>query len=144
MNDPNKLPPQHGQPRPTIQPGARHVIQPPPRQPPPDLDPISLDEEPMEIAAPPPVKKIQAFGSDAVQQAKKHDWKRQTNKTGQGATRVKSFHGKYSDQGLQYLDDAINEWLDNHPEAEVKFVSSTVHVFEGKIREPALVLNLWY
>ena len=57
---------------------------------------------------------------------------------------MKSFHGKYSDQGLQYLDDAVNEWLDAHPDVEVKFVTSTVGVFEGKIREPALVLNLWY
>jgi hypothetical protein len=57
---------------------------------------------------------------------------------------VKTFHGKYSDQGMEHLDDVINEWLDNHPEVEVKFVTSTVNVFEGKIREPALVLNLWY
>jgi hypothetical protein len=38
----------------------------------------------------------------------------------------------------------INEWLDDHPEIEVKFVTQTVHVFEGKIREPALVMNVWY
>ncbi len=71
-------------------------------------------------------------------------FKRSTNVSGFGATRVKSFHGKYSDQGVEHLDDAINAWLDAHPEAEVKFVTSTVHTFEGKIREPALVLNVWY
>jgi hypothetical protein len=37
------------------------------------------------------------------------------------------------------MDNQINEWLDANPEVEVKFVTSTVGVFEGKMREPALV-----
>lgn len=87
-------------------------------------------------------KKIVALGADAHRAH--HDWKRVPVKTGNGACRVRSFHGKYSEQGLEYLDNAINEWLDGHPEVEVKFVTSTVMTFEGKIREPALVLNVWY
>lgn len=88
-------------------------------------------------------KKIKAIGEAGLHK-KQHDWKRKVHANGTGAIRVRSFHGKYSDSGLQYLDDAINEWLDANPEVEVKFVTSTVGVFEGKIREPALVLNLWY
>ena len=113
-------------------------------QPPPD-DPIALVEELTEQevrTAPTPAKKIKAFGEEGMR--KHHDWKCTPVVSGQGACRVKSFYGKYSDQGIQYLDDAINEFLDSHPEVEVKFVTSTVMVFEGKIREPALVLNLWY
>ena len=119
-----------------------------------DLDPIALVEDlteeipatptghptPAQIAANKP--KIKAFGADTVR--REVQWKRQPKTSGQGACRVKSFHGKYSDQGIEHLDDVINEWLDNHAEVEVKFVTSTVNVFEGKIREPALVLNLWY
>jgi hypothetical protein len=109
-------------------------------------DPIALIEDDDDLAEPlvdaPAVSKIKAFGAEFKQ--KQHQWKRTPHTTGQGAIRMKSFHGKYSDQGLEYLDDAINEWLDNHPEVEVKFVTSTVSVFEGKTREPALVLNLWY
>jgi hypothetical protein len=71
-------------------------------------------------------------------------FKRKPLRTGNGASRVKSFHGKYSDEGLKYLDNAINKWLDDHEDIEVKFVTSTVMTFEGKIREPALVLNVWY
>jgi hypothetical protein len=106
-------------------------------------EPIALVEELLEddLAATTP-KKIKAFGEDGSK--KHHDWKRKATATGQGACRMRSFHGKYSDQGLQYLDDAVNEWLDANPDVEVKFVTSTVGVFEGKIREPALVLNLWY
>jgi hypothetical protein len=107
-------------------------------------EPIALVEELLEddLATTSAPKKIKAFGEDGTK--KHHDWKRKAAATGQGACRVRSFHGKYSDQGLQYLDDAVNEWLDANPDVEVKFVTSTVGVFEGKIREPALVLNLWY
>jgi hypothetical protein len=112
-----------------------------PHQPPVD-DPIALVEELTEEETATTHKKIKAFGEDSGR--KQHEWQRKTIVSGQGACRMKSFHGKYSDQGLQYLDDAVNEWLDAHPDVEVKFVTSTVGVFEGKIREPALVLNLWY
>jgi hypothetical protein len=89
-----------------------------------------------------PARKIVAFGGDEKKLSE--NFKRQPIKTGNGACRVKSFHGKYSDEGLRYLDHAINVWLDEHPEVEVKFVTSTVMTFEGKTREPALVLNCWY
>ena len=121
-----------------------------------DLDPIALVEDELEeITSPvqtaqlqpnaptaPPKSKIKAFGPDMAR--REHQWKRMPHVSGHGAIRVKSFHGKYSDTGVEHLDDMINEWIDAHPEVEVKFVTSTVNVFEGKIREPALVLNLWY
>jgi len=115
-----------------------------PKQAPPaaEADPIELVEDLMEDA-PPTEKKIQFLGiTDGAH--KRDKWKRPTTINGTGATRVRSFHGKYSEQGLEYLDSAINDWLDNHPDIEVKFVTSTVMTFEGKIREPALVLNVWY
>lgn len=119
-----------------------------------DLDPIALVEDELEeISTPtptsptqspagPPKSKIKAFGPDATR--RDLHFKRMPHVSGHGAIRVKSFHGKYSDTGVEHLDDMINEWIDAHPEVEVKFVTSTVNVFEGKIREPALVLNLWY
>ena len=110
-------------------------------------DAIALVEELTEVeggaisSAPAPASKIK-FGPDISH--KKHEWKRKPHVTGSGACRMKSFHAKYSDQGLEHLDDAVNEWLDEHTEVEVKFVTTTVHVFEGKIREPAIVMNVWY
>jgi hypothetical protein len=120
----------------------------PPKPPQPAADePIALDEELAELDEAPksagnPVASKIKFGPDIGH--KKHDWKRKPHVTGTGAIRVKSFHAKYSEQGVEHLDDMINEWLDDHPEIEVKFVTQTVHVFEGKIREPALVMNVWY
>jgi hypothetical protein len=102
----------------------------------------SVQAIPLPAASASPAKPLIRFGPEGVR--KQHAWKRQTVITGAGACRVKSFRGKYSDQGLEHLDDTINEWLDAHPEVEVKFVTSTVDLFEGKTREPALVLNVWY
>ena len=88
-------------------------------------------------------RKIRAVGiSDSV--IRRDQYKRQPATTGQGACRCRSFHGRLSGQGLEYMDNQINEWLDQHPEVEVKFVTSTVGLFEGKIREQAIVMTLWY
>jgi len=63
--------------------------------------------------------------------------------TGTGAIHVKSFHCKLTDESLHYVDQQINEWLDEHPEYEVKFVSSSVGTFTGKSKEPNLILQVW-
>lgn len=105
-------------------------------------EPLVLVEDASVEAVAEHQKKIRSF--DEAAKHRYHEFKRPVHTTNTGATRVKSFHGKYSEQGLAYLDDAINEWLDAHPEADVKFVTSTVGLFDGKIKENALVLNIWY
>jgi hypothetical protein len=105
-----------------------------------ELDPIGLVDEAEDVDT---ASKIKAFGVAGIG-GRRDRFQRTPINTGTGACRMRSFHGKLSDQGLEYLDNAVNEWLDLHPEVDVKFVTSTVGVFEGKIREPALVLNLWY
>ena len=110
-----------------------------------DLDPITLvDEEPAQKgpADGSQASKIRAFSVPGMHKEAK--FKRQTFVTGHGAVRVRSFHGRLSDEGMSFLDDKIHDWLDQHPEIEVKFVTTTIGQFEGKIREPALVLNVWY
>ncbi len=104
-----------------------------------DTSPIGLITEPATPSGESKIKALSSAGS-----VRKDQYKRTPYVNGTGVCRVRTFHGKLSDQGLEYLDNAINEWLDNHPEVEVKFVTSSVGVFEGKMREPALVLNLWY
>lgn len=152
MNDshsahgPAAMPPRpiHHNTPPLSQPGLQPPRAPSPAKPAKPVDePLTLVEEIEDLsnAGGTTASKIK-FGPDISH--KKHEWKRTPVCTGFGACRVKSFHAKYSDQGLEHIDDAINEWLDNHAEVEVKFVTTTVHVFEGKIREPAIVMNLWY
>lgn len=133
-------------------------------RPSPDLDPIELiDDESLDLeevtevsaqpgmmpqsapaaapAAMPTAKKI-TFGPEI--QHRTANWKRQPHANGQGSVRVRSFHGKLSEQGLEYMDHFINEWLDQHPEIEVKFVTSSIGMFDGKMKEPAVILQVWY
>ena len=84
---------------------------------------------------------IQVFGGQRVPHEDK--WSRNTNVTGKGATHVKTFYCKLRPDAIQYLDDQINEWLDKHPEYEVKLVTSTVGKLVGKNIEDALFLNVW-
>ena len=72
-------------------------------------------------------------------------FKRNAHVAGTGVCRVRSFHGRLSDDGLAFMDDKINEWLDNHPDVEVKFTNCFVGPLEGKVTgEQGLIVVLWY
>ena len=119
-----------------------------------DLEPLTLVDEiaasPVPAGAPaaapaaaPFVSKIKSF-SVAQDRAHMTKFTRPTTVTGRGASRLRTFHGRLSDEGLAYLDDKVNEWLDTHPDIEVKFCTTTVGQYDGKIKEPALIVNVWY
>lgn len=76
---------------------------------------------------------------------KRHEdnWDRSPNVTGTGAIHVKSFHCKLTGESLEYLDRQINEWLDDHPQYEVKFVTTAIGEWTGKLKEPNLILQVW-
>ncbi len=142
MNDPRQ--PSQGLPKVSAIPTAPKPMKEP------ELDPIALVEDAPPAAAPvqgqpavAPASKIRAFSVAGAHQHA-YQYKRQTSVTGQGACRVRSFHGRLSDEGLSYLDDKINEWLDQHPEIEVKNVTTSIGLYDGKIKENALILNIWY
>lgn len=123
--------------------GPAHIAPMPTIHPPKvELEPLGLVDT-VETPGVDGASKIRAFGV-ADTGARRAKWKREPCTTGSGACRVRTFRGKLSDQGMEFLDNSINEWLDDSPEIEVKFVTSTVGTFEGKMREPALILNLWY
>jgi len=44
----------------------------------------------------------------------------------------------------RFLDDKVNEWLDTHLDVEVKHVTTAIGMYDGKIKEPALIVNIWY
>ena len=109
---------------------------PPPPLPEPAIDVrVGGDEEPLTLS-----RKITAFGSEKKEESK---WSRQPNITGSGATHVRTFHSKLTDDALVYIDIQINEWLDEHPELEVKLVTTTIGTFTGKIKEPHLICQVW-
>lgn len=85
-------------------------------------------------------KKIRTFERQGGVEA---EWNRTPNATGTGAIHVRTFHSKLNSDSLAFMDQTINEWLDTHPEYEVKLVTSTIGEFTGKIREPALICQVW-
>jgi hypothetical protein len=87
--------------------------------------------------------KIQAFSQGIGTKKAGEDWKRKTNANGTGATHVRSFHCKLNTESLDYMDQQINEWLDSHPDYEVKMVTSAVGEWTGKIKEPAFIISVW-
>ena len=91
-----------------------------------------------------PQHKIKTF--DQKLSSNHHDeskWKRQPSASGTGAVHVRSFHCKLTGDSLEFLDDQINQWLDEHPNYEVKQVTTTVGEWSGKLKEPALIVNVW-
>lgn len=103
-------------------------------------NPKSNDTSPGE----PPKPKIQAF--QQALGAKRHEdqWKRSPNSTGTGAIHCKSFHCKLSEDALAFLDEQVNQWLDAHPQYEVKMVGTSVGDFAGKLgKEPHLIMQVW-
>ena len=109
-----------------------------------ELQPIELepDEEETDEQARARRNRIQAIGERTSQHVE-HQWNRQPNVTGQGAVRVKTFVAKLRPDAIEHLDEQVNEWLDKHPEYEVKFVTTAIGPMVGKITEDALFMNVW-
>lgn len=92
----------------------------------------------------PPRPKIQAFQQSLGGKRHEDSWARTPNTPGTGAIHLRSFHSRLSDDALTFLDQQVNEWLDAHPQYEVKFVNTSIGEFQGKMgKEPHLVVNIW-
>lgn len=103
-----------------------------------DLTPI--DVENLETSGP-GATKITQFGG----QRRPHEqhWERRPNANGTGAIHVKTFVTKLRLEAVDHLDQQVNEWLDAHPEYEVKLVTTTIGTLVGKNTEEALFMNVW-
>ena len=87
--------------------------------------------------------KIRTFQQQLGGKRHEDSWNRTPNVTGAGAIHVKSFHCKLTGDSLAFLDRQINEWLDDHPQYEVKMVTTSVGEWTGKLKEPNLIVNVW-
>lgn len=119
-------------------------------EPDPSLDdtlPIDLGDEPVPVVS----KGQDSSGSSKIRTfeqklgAGRHEdkWARTPNVTGGGAIHVKSFHCRLTGDSLEFLDQQINEWLDAHPQYEVKMVTTSIGTWSGKLKEPNLIVNVW-
>lgn len=109
-----------------------------------ELTPIEIeededDEEDEEARA--RRRKIQSLGERQWHEEK--PWKRQPNTTGKGAVHVKTFVAKLRLDAIEHMDEQINDWLEQHPEYEVKFTTVATGPLKGKLTEDALFLSVW-
>jgi len=106
-------------------------------------DAIGSGMKPAEVAVP-AAPKIQAFEQKLGGKKHEETWNRTPNATGTGAIHVKTFHCKMNDDAIAFMDQQVNEWLDAHPQYEVKFVTSNVGEWTGKLgKESHLVVSVW-
>jgi len=105
-------------------------------------EPLELEGDDKPITAEPPKSKI--HGISAGPSLATHSYKRATHYNKTGAIRMRTFHCRLSEQGVEYLDQTVNDWLEHHPDIEVKFTSSTIGLWDGKLKEPTLIINVWY
>lgn len=88
--------------------------------------------------------KIKSFSGSEPSAPIESTWKRPLIKTGTGATHVRTFTSKLTPASLEYLDKHINEWLDAHPDAEVKFSTMQVGDMAGSMgKETAVIVQVW-
>lgn len=102
--------------------------------------PAATPEAAADAATPSKIRQFEQRLSGAVAS---EQWRRPPLVTGQGATHCKTFHAKLTGDSLNFLDAQINEWLDEHDEYEVKFVSNCVGIWTGKTAEPHLIVQVW-
>jgi hypothetical protein len=134
-------PPAAGQAPPPAGPsGATGVVTKPPNW---TSPPAAPAEGAAKVETPTPANKIRAMGQALLGGHHQQEWKRPTNLTGNGATHVRSFHAKLTGESLEFLDKQINDWLDSHPDYEVKIVTTTVGEWTGKLKEPNIIVQVW-
>ena len=112
-----------------------------------DTLPLDLSTEPIQPAqanaSSDASSKIKTFEQKLRSTRHEDSWSRTPNSTGTGAIHVKSFHCKLTGDSLDFLDQQVNEWLDAHPQYEVKLVTTSIGTWTGKLKEPNLIVNVW-
>lgn len=68
---------------------------------------------------------------------------RAVNTTRTGGIRAKTFVAKLRLDAIEHLDHQINDWLEAHPDYEVKYATTVVGELTGKIKEPALFMTVF-
>lgn len=146
--DDEPIPLSHNTPQP-VQPKLPNAFRPRDPQPvgpqpvPRAITPAPVPAAPAAVAAAEAPPKIRAFEQRISGKHEDKGWNRTPNVSGHGAIHVRSFHCKLNSESLEFLDQQINEWLDAHPQYEVKFVTTGVGDWVGKVKEPNLIVQVW-
>ncbi|RME39201.1 MAG: hypothetical protein D6788_05935 [Planctomycetota bacterium] len=115
-----------------------------------DLAPIEFEDDEDDAAAGSSVMSSTRIHSVSAATLGKGDgwdesrFKRPLNPNGHGATRCRTFHCRLSDGAIEYMMKQINEWLDANEDVVIKFVNTSIGLFEGKHTEQNLIMTVFY
>lgn len=85
-------------------------------------------------------RKVESLGTKG---GRKELWAREVDRSSHGASHVKTFVAKLTKEAISYMDEQINRWLADNPNAEVKFVTVAQGDIVGRTREPSLLVSVW-
>ena len=114
------------------------------------LKPIAfVDAKPANMAVAGHSTAIHGFSGDSLASAAagildESRYTRPLNPAGEAATRCRTFHAKLNDSAVAFMNDQLNTWADSNPGINIKFATSTIGVFEGKHRDPNLIITVFY
>jgi hypothetical protein len=63
---------------------------------------------------------------------------------GERITTVKSFFTKLHVNAIPFLDEQINEWLQENPDISIKRTNTVVGEVQAKKTEPNIIITVWY
>ncbi len=114
--------------------------------PPVEAAPILMDQPIAEDAPAKSAHKITTFASGGLGagMTEHHAYKRHLNRDNKGSLRCRIFHAKLTDAALKFMEDQINDWVDQNPEIEIKSSTTQVGIVEGKTSEPHLIITVFY
>jgi hypothetical protein len=90
-----------------------------------------------------PILEQRQVGRLEGKSARQEQWTRQLNPTGTGSTHVRTFVAKLTKEGIAYMDEQINTWLAENPEAVVKFATVAQGDIQGRTTDPSLLVSIW-
>jgi hypothetical protein len=109
------------------------------------------EDEPIELvedanAAPRDESQIRVFNKSSLAVGShEREYKRDLVNASLGATRCRIFHAKMTDGALVFMENQINEWIDEHPDIHVKFSTSTMGTIESKqSRDQHVIVTVFY
>ncbi len=113
------------------------------------FEPIEFDEEERAGAPPADLSKTRIHKTSAATLGVAALWddsrfKRPLLLGPIGATRLRTFHCKLTGAAVDFMNNQINEWMDQNDKIIIKFATSTIGNFEGKHTEPNLIVTVFY
>ena len=113
-----------------------------------EFEPIQMEEDD-EYKRPLDMSESRVHAATGAALVEKAIWdeskfKRKADPDAKGACRMRIFHAKLSEGALEYMNNQINEWLDDNDDIYIKYATTTIGLFEGKHSEPNIFMSVFY